>query len=220
MTSYVSLITGCEAGRELHLVILDNGRSRARADDDLREALRCIRCGACLNACAPYTLVGGHVYGGDPYPGGIGCIWTFITKNSAQAWDFNGLCTTCSRCTEVCPVGIDIPWLNTIIRSRTNSEYGAGLRQRVFARADLLGRGMSPLAPLANKAMRTPPARVSFRWLGIDPDRKMPAYQHETFRAWWMDRTRGVGPSSADESAARARGIGRFGESPSLLTAS
>jgi iron-sulfur cluster protein len=206
MTSYVSLITGCRADKELHVVILDNGRTRALADDDLREALRCIRCGACLNACAPYTLVGGHVYGGDPYPGGIGCIWTYITKGSAQAWDFNGLCTTCSRCTEVCPVGIDIPWLNTVIRSRTNTEFGAGLRQRVFGRADLLGRLLSPAAPLANRAIRTSPARGFFRLLGIDPDRNMPAYKHETFMSWWKHQTREEGRTLKAGTAVRTGG--------------
>ncbi|MBN1628222.1 MAG: lactate utilization protein, partial [Thermoleophilia bacterium] len=148
LTSYVSLITGRQSSplvarasddddvpnveRECHIVILDNGRSVARADPELRQVLRCIRCGACLNACAPYTLVGGHVFGGDPYPGGIGCAWTYITRGHSEAWDFSGLCTTCSRCTEVCPVSIDIPWVNTVIRQRNNKEFGTGLRQRVF----------------------------------------------------------------------------------------
>jgi iron-sulfur cluster protein len=198
MTSYVSLITGRQASplldhptgsrREFHLVILDNGRTQALADVELREVLRCIRCGACLNICAPYSLVGGHVYGGDPYPGGIGCAWTYVTKGHSPARDFNGLCTTCSRCTEVCPVKIDIPWLNTVIRERNNKEYGPGVRQRLFARTDLMGKGLSALAPLANAAMRTPPARLSFELLGIDSSRKMPTYDRETFRDWWIHR--------------------------------
>jgi iron-sulfur cluster protein len=207
MTSYVSVITGRQrspvlgggpasrgAGsraadeREFHLLILDNGRSRALADAELREALMCIRCGACLNACAPYTLVGGHVYGGDPYPGGIGCVWTYITKGHSRARDFGGLCTTCSRCTEVCPVKIDIPWLNTVVRERNNKEFGAGLRQRVFARADLLGKALSPLAPFANRTLRTPAARSSLKLLGIDAARGLPAYERRTFLDWWKQR--------------------------------
>lgn len=201
MTSYVSLITGRQQvppQRELHIVILDNGRSEALADAELREALRCIRCGACLNACAPYTLVGGHVYGGDPYPGGIGCAWTYITKGHSEAWDFNGLCTTCSRCTEACPVDIDIPWLNTVIRQRNNKEFGAGLRQRVFARADLLGTGFSLLAPVADRAIRTRPAKFSLRLLGIDPERKMPAYEHKTFVHWWRHRAAEMVPTTQE----------------------
>ncbi len=199
MTSYVSLITGRQQvppQRELHIVILDNGRSQALADAELREALRCIRCGACLNACAPYTLVGGHVYGGDPYPGGIGCAWTRFTKGHSEAWDFNGLCTTCSRCTEVCPVEIDIPWLNTVIRQRNNKEFGAGLRQRVFARADLLGTGLSLLAPLVNHAIQTPPAKFSLQLLGIDAERKMPVYEHQTFVHWWKHRAAESAPKT------------------------
>jgi Fe-S oxidoreductase len=182
--------------REFHIVIIDNGRSRARADAELREVLRCIRCGACLNACAPYTLVGGHVFGGDPYPGGIGCAWTYITKGHSQAWDFGGLCTTCSRCTEVCPVMIDIPWVNTVIRQRNNKEFGAGLRQRMFARADLMGRFLGPVAPVANIAMGTPVARLAFRLLGIDPARKIDPYERRTFLSWWEHRPQAVGGAS------------------------
>ncbi len=198
MTSYVSLVTGRQASpllgqpagrrREFHLIILDNGRTQALEDSELRELLRCIRCGACLNTCAPYTLVGGHVYGGDPYPGGIGCAWTYVTKGHSLARDFNGLCTTCSRCTEVCPVKIDIPWLNTVVRERNNNEYGPGMRQRVFARTDLMGKTLSAFAPAGNALMRTPPARLSFGLLGIDPSRAMPAYERETFRDWWEHR--------------------------------
>ena len=219
MTSYVSLITGRQASpllghadgtrREFHLIILDNGRTQALADDELREALRCIRCGACLNICAPYSLVGGHVYGGDPYPGGIGCAWTYMTKGHSPAWDFNGLCTTCSRCTEVCPVKIDIPWLNTVIRERNNAEYGTGIRERVFARTDLMGKGLSALSPIANAAMRTAPARLSLERLGIDSSRKMPAYERDTFRDWWGRR-----PAVRRTARASRRTPGRAADRP------
>ncbi len=195
LTSYVSLVTGRQssplldrhggAERELHILVLDNGRSRALADPELRECLLCIRCGACLNACAPYTLVGGHVFGADPYPGGIGCAWTYMTQGHPDAWDFNGLCTTCSRCTEVCPVKIDIPWLNTVIRERNNREFGAGVRQRLFARTDLLGRALSAAAPLGGAATRVPPVRNVLDRLEFDTSRAMPDYRRETFRAWW-----------------------------------
>ncbi len=198
LTSYVSLITGRQSSpllgrpsgtaREFHIVILDNGRSAALGDSELRETLRCIRCGACLNACAPYTLVGGHVYGSDPYPGGIGCAWTYLTKGHSPARDFNGLCTTCSRCTEVCPVMIDIPWLNTVIRQRTNREFGPGVRQRVFARTDLMGKALSTVGSVGATAMSSAPARRALSRLGIDPSRKMPAYNHQTFRTWWQRR--------------------------------
>lgn len=195
LSSYVSIITGRQrsplAGREFHIVILDNGRTAAAEDRVLREALYCLRCGACLNACAPYNLVGGHVFGGDPYPGGIGCAWTYITKGKAEAAYFNGLCTTCSRCTEVCPVKIDIPWLNTVIKDRSHREKGTGLRERVFARADFLGKVAGPVAPLANAALGSPLSRVPMRALGIDPSRRLPRYERETLTAWWQRRSGG-----------------------------
>ncbi len=214
LTSYVSLITGRQSSpllpndtgeggavtkRDFYVVILDNGRSAALADPELRETLRCIRCGACLNACAPYNLVGGHVYGSDPYPGGIGCAWTYLTKGHTPAWDFNGLCTTCSRCTEVCPVSIDIPWLNTVIRERNNREFGPGLRQRIFSRTDVMGSALSAFGPLGAAAMKSPPARLALTGLGIDPLRKMPSYEHQTFRSWWANRSsiRSDGSSSS-----------------------
>lgn len=214
LTSYVSLITGVPSTevtdfgratgetvheREFHLVIVDNGRSTAAADPQLREALYCIRCGACLNACAPYTRVGGHVYGSDPYPGGIGCAWTYITKGHPEAGEINGLCTTCSRCTEVCPVMIDIPWLNTVIKERNHQEFGTGLRERVFARADLLGDVGSAVAPVANAIMGRRLARLPLARLGVDPDRRMPRYERQTLEAWFRER----GPVVVPEPRAR-----------------
>jgi iron-sulfur cluster protein len=209
LSSYVSLITGRQRsplpGREFHVVILDNGRSAAAEDADLKEALYCLRCGACLNACAPYNLVGGHVYGGDPYPGGIGCAWTYLTKGHGEAGAFNGLCTTCSRCTEVCPVKIDIPWLNTVIKERNHRDEGLGLRERVFARADLLGKVAGPVAPLANAALAGSLSRAPMRALKVDPSRRLPRYERETLTAWWGRRSqtgcatrRATEPEAAD----------------------
>ena len=203
LSSYVSFITGAPSTdvldfgratggtvneREFHLVIVDNGRGAAAADPELREALYCIRCGACLNACAPYTKVGGHVYGADPYPGGIGCAWTYITKGHRPAKEINGLCTTCSRCTEVCPLKIDIPWLNTVVKERNNAEFGVGLRERVFARTDLLGDVLSPLSPVTNPVMGTRLARSGSARLGIDPARRIPRYEKRTLEAWFRER--------------------------------
>jgi len=205
LTSYVSFITGTpstppldlgrETGatvreREFHLVIVDNGRGAAASDPELRETLYCIRCGACLNVCAPYTRVGGHVYGADPYPGGIGCAWAQVTGDVEGAAHINGLCTTCSRCTEVCPVMIDIPWLNTVIRARTKDATGMRWRDRVFARADLLGDVLSPISALANPLIACRALRAPSRLLDIDPERRLPRYERETLEAWFHRRGR------------------------------
>jgi iron-sulfur cluster protein len=223
LSAYVSFISGggarsellgtSRAGtgreREFHLVVLDNGRRAAAADPQLRELLYCIRCGACLNACAPYRNVGGHVYGVEPYPGGIGCAWAYVTRGHAEAKSINGLCTTCSRCTEVCPTKVDIPWLNTIVKERNNREFGPGLRQRLFARTDLLGAALSPVAPIANAGLRARPARLSLCLLGIDPKKPLPRYERETFVVWYGRRG---ASAAAVRPTARQRKVALFAD--------
>jgi iron-sulfur cluster protein len=105
--------------REFHLVLIDNGRMRMREDPVLREALNCIRCGACLNSCANFQTVGGHAFGGETYSGGIGGSWEAGTGKIENA-RFSELCTGCSRCINQCPVRIDIPWLNENLADRLN----------------------------------------------------------------------------------------------------
>jgi iron-sulfur cluster protein len=105
--------------REFHLVLIDNGRMRMRDDPVLREALYCIRCGACLNSCANFQTVGGHAFGGETYSGGIGGSWEAGTSKLENA-RFSELCTGCTRCVNQCPVRIDIPWLNVNLGERLN----------------------------------------------------------------------------------------------------
>ena len=87
MNPYTSLWTGVREGdgpQEFHLVLLDNGRTRALADEVGRQALRCIRCSACLNVCPVYARVGGHAYE-SVYPGPIGAILTPQLKGVEEA---------------------------------------------------------------------------------------------------------------------------------------
>ena len=122
LTSYQSLITGTkrrpedEGPDEVHIILLDNGRSRMLARSVTRQSLACIRCGACLNACPVYQQVGGHAYG-SVYPGPIGAVITpqlFGLANSAQLPYASSLC---GACREVCPVKIDIPELLLHLRA-------------------------------------------------------------------------------------------------------
>ncbi len=114
ISSYVTTVTGPRADYaddgpdEFHLVVVDNGRSRLLADPELREALYCIRCGACLNACPVYRKVGGHAYGWV-YPGPIGAIVSPVLTDISDARDLPYASTLCGNCREVCPVRIDIP---------------------------------------------------------------------------------------------------------------
>ena len=122
LTAYQSLITGVKKNTsdigpdELHIVMLDNGRSRMLAHPLTRQSLACIRCGACLNACPVYQQVGGHAYG-SVYPGPIGAIITPQLFGLSKAKQLPYASSLCGACREVCPVKIDIPALLLHLRS-------------------------------------------------------------------------------------------------------
>jgi L-lactate dehydrogenase complex protein LldF len=122
LTTYQSLITGTkrkpsdEGPDELHIVLLDNGRSRMLAHPVTRQSLACIRCGACLNACPVYQQIGGHAYG-SVYPGPIGAVITPQLIGLGKASQLPYASSLCGACREVCPVKIDIPELLLHLRA-------------------------------------------------------------------------------------------------------
>jgi len=132
LTTYQSLITGTKRKREdegpeeLHIVLLDNGRSRMLAHPVTRQALACIRCGACLNACPVYQQIGGHAYG-SVYPGPIGAVITPQLIGLGKAAQLPYASSLCGACREVCPVKIDIPEL--LLHLRAEITEGADRRQ-------------------------------------------------------------------------------------------
>ena len=106
ITTYSSHFHGPLPGGEMHLILLDNGRSDILGSDDFRRSLNCIRCGACMNTCPVYRRSGGHSYD-TTVPGPIGSI----LAPSRDAKKYNTLpfaCTLCGSCTDVCPVKIDL----------------------------------------------------------------------------------------------------------------
>jgi L-lactate dehydrogenase complex protein LldF len=121
LTTYQSMLTGPDprgqGPRELHVVLLDNGRSRIVADELMRQTLACIRCGACLNACPVYQSIGGHAYG-SVYPGPIGAILTPQLQGMHSAGALPFASSLCGACKDVCPVKIDIPTLLLELRRR------------------------------------------------------------------------------------------------------
>jgi L-lactate dehydrogenase complex protein LldF len=198
MNPYTSLFTGVTDGdgpEELHVVLLDNGRTRVLRDEVGRQALHCIRCSACLNVCPVYTRTGGHAYG-SVYPGPIGAILTpqLIGIENASSLPFAS--TLCGACYEVCPVKIDIPRVLLHLRAKAVDAAGRsperaamGLVAWTFARAGRL-RAAQRFARLAQipfvrggRIRRLPPPLA-----GWTRSRDFPAVPRSSFRDWWRAR--------------------------------
>ena len=123
MATYVSYIGGprsddqIDGPEEIHIIVLDNGRTRILADEEFREMLCCVRCAACLNVCPVYGKIGGHSYG-FPYCGPVGAVLTPLLVGVNRAKD---LClgeTLCGACKQACPVDIDIPRMLLGLRAK------------------------------------------------------------------------------------------------------
>ncbi|HEV8366385.1 MAG TPA: LutB/LldF family L-lactate oxidation iron-sulfur protein [Pyrinomonadaceae bacterium] len=134
LTTYQSFITGtktdpnAEGPEELHVVMLDNGRSRMLAHPVTRQSLACIRCGACLNACPVYQQIGGHAYG-SVYPGPIGAVITPQLMGLEKTQQLPYASSLCGACREVCPVKIDIPRLLLHLRSEITEKASPEVTQ-------------------------------------------------------------------------------------------
>ncbi len=202
LTTYQSLLTGpspAVAGEgpvALHIVLLDNGRTRMLPEPITRQALACIRCGACLNACPVYQQVGGHAYG-SVYPGPIGAVITPQLVDLGRARQLPFASSLCGACRDVCPVRIDIPALLLHLRSELSSGSNgraAAAPQRFEA---LLLRGWAfAMAGPRRYRLATAIARLADRWLGpllrrMPPlsawqrGRDLPRLAPESFRQTW-----------------------------------
>jgi L-lactate dehydrogenase complex protein LldF len=195
ITAYSSLIGGprqpgeTDGPQEFHVILLDNGRTRLLADAEQRDALHCIRCGACLNACPIYKNVGGYTYA-TTYQGPIGSV---ITPHLRGAHDWSHLSyasSLCGACTEVCPVRIDLH--HHLLHNRRNSVQRQFDRpiQRLLFRA-WLWTMQSP----ARLAVAGTLARLAMRLGWANPlakpwtqNRALPEPPEQTFREWWEKR--------------------------------
>ncbi|GLZ60549.1 LutB/LldF family L-lactate oxidation iron-sulfur protein [Micromonospora sp. NBRC 107095] len=199
MNPYTSMWTGVTPGdgpQDVHVVLVDNGRSAVLADPVGRPALSCIRCSACLNVCPVYERAGGHAYG-SVYPGPIGAILSPQLTGVADNASLPYASTLCGACYDVCPVKINIPEILVHLRQqaphppaeraamgvlswvmRSPRRWAAALR---LARA---GAG-----PLGAYRMRRTGARTLRRlpWPGSawTRSRDLPLPGPQTFREWW-----------------------------------
>jgi L-lactate dehydrogenase complex protein LldF len=125
VTTYVNMISGPrkpgekDGPLEVHLILLDNGRTQAYADQELRATLQCIRCGACMNHCPVYARIGGHAYG-TTYPGPIGAIVSPHMLGLDTTYPLAFASTLCGACAEVCPV--KIPITDILVRLRNEAQ--------------------------------------------------------------------------------------------------
>jgi len=195
MNPYTSLWTGVADGdgpQELHVVLLDNGRTRVLRDDVGRQALHCIRCSACLNVCPVYSRTGGHAYG-SVYPGPIGAILTPQLVGIERAASLPFASSLCGACYEVCPVKIDIPRVLLHLRGQAVSKRGSrweGAAMRLTSWMFASGRRFALAQRIAARAQRPlvrgglirrlpPPLAAWTRTRDLKP------VATESFRRWW-----------------------------------
>jgi L-lactate dehydrogenase complex protein LldF len=225
MNPYTSLWTGVTPGdgpQNFHVVLLDNGRSSILAHKTERQTLRCIRCGACMNACPVYRQTGGHAYG-SVYPGPIGAILTPQLQHLRHAQSLPYASSLCGACYEVCPVKINIPEILIDLRAQVTDQerktagklfdpmyIGLRMANLIFSRPWLF-----------HAAQRT--ARIGLKfftrkdgWIHSLPSvgakwtqtRDLRALPRQTFHAWWAARkaeSRGT-REQGSEGASKQRG--------------
>ncbi len=119
-TQFISGPTPAQPEAEMHVILLDNGRSQMAEDPVFDSALSCIRCGACANVCPPYQVVGGHAFG-HVYTGAIGLVTTAFHHGIEAAAGPQSLCISCGACAQVCPANIPLPDQILEVRARSHS---------------------------------------------------------------------------------------------------
>lgn len=198
MNPYTSTWTGVTPGdgpQDFHLVLLDNGRTDVLADTVGRQALRCIRCSACLNICPVYERTGGHAYG-SVYPGPIGAILSPQLRGMSSEVDraLPYASSLCGACYDVCPVAIDIPEVLVHLREQVASTDAPLGEKAMMAGAEaVFGSSMAldavqRAAGVVRGAVPEHLPGLAGKWTDT---RDIPDIPQGSFRSWWNEREEG-----------------------------
>jgi L-lactate dehydrogenase complex protein LldF len=199
LTCYNTLYGGprqpgeCDGPEEFHVILLDNRRTELLADPEQRDALQCIRCGACLNVCPIFKNVGGHSYG-TTYSGPIGSVITPHLRGLVDWKHLSSASSLCGACTETCPVKIDLH--HHLLQNRRNGAKAQPSwaeqtayqifawvvnRPGIYALAKRMGRWFQPLHGTV-QGTALDPARA---WTDT---RDLPPMAKQSFKEWWRNR--------------------------------
>ena len=206
MNPYTSFWTGVRPGdgpQEFHLVLLDNGRTGVLADEVGRQALRCIRCSACLNVCPVYSRVGGHAYE-SVYPGPIGSILTPQLHGLSEGRSLPFASSLCGACYEVCPVEIDIPRVLVHLRSSVVDSEPFWKPEKAAMKGLYRAFASRRAFEAAQRAARLG-ARFPWALPAWTSTRDLPPTPEETFRDWWRRERGGAHAPHVDTEIQRKR---------------
>jgi L-lactate dehydrogenase complex protein LldF len=187
LTVYNSIISGpkkeneVNGPEEMYLILLDNGRSNLLADVELREALYCIRCGSCLNACPVYRTIGGHSYE-SPYSGPIGAVIMPPLKDYEEFNHLSEASSLCGACTENCPLNINLHKM-LLVNRREAVKRKAGIKNRTiwfFWKKLMLNRGQMNNSGFLKNLF----AKI-FLKKAWGKRREFPEFRNETFNELW-----------------------------------
>ena len=191
VTTYTSHYHGPREGKAQHLIIVDNGRSDLLGQPDFRKALRCIRCGACLNTCPVFRRSGGHSYG-YTIPGPIGSTLG-PHKDMARHADLPYACSLCASCSDVCPVQVDLAHQLYQRRSQIVAHGLLPRTQRLAMRLAGIILGSPRLYALATAAMGKilplmPRSLLYNRWNAWGHQREVPQPARRSFHQWYRHK--------------------------------
>ncbi len=191
---------GVHGPKELHFVLIDNGRTAMREDGAFRDALSCIRCGACSNVCPSYQVVGGHVFG-HIYTGPIGLVISPFHHGLDSVAHEQNLCLGCNACDTVCPVEIPLASLINDVRARAVERTGISFAKKValsqWTSPERIDRTTSWISALQRPLRRGSLVRLPMAQLGREKSLPAVADRPLHYRAREITQTNPVGTNAA-----------------------